>query len=168
MTTPRGNTTSYSFDALNRLTSVPVASGVTIVTSYGYDTAGNLTRSTDGRGNATWQTYQSWNLTDVDPEGAYSLQYDAARKAVAAIMLSEGLRARAMLGSHRAVAEFARRIDATSPARNHLRRFDAMRRNRNRIEYGATTIGSQVVADDLQHAREIVVIARRRVDRTSA
>lgn len=107
-------------------------------------------------------------VIDVDPEGAYSLQYDAARKAVAAIMLSEGLRARAMPGSHRAVAEFARRIDATSPARKHLRRFDAMRRNRNRIEYGATTIGSQVVADDLQHAREIVVIARRRVDRTSA
>jgi hypothetical protein len=43
-----------------------------------------------------------------------------------------------------------------------------MRRNRNRIEYGAATIGSQVVADDLQHAREIVVIARQRVDRTSA
>lgn len=107
-------------------------------------------------------------VIDVDPEGAYSLQYDAARKALRAIMLSEGLRARAMPGSHRAVAEFARRIDATSPARNHLRRFDAMRRNRNRIEYGAVTIGSQVVADDLHHAREIVVIARRRVGQTNA
>jgi len=106
-------------------------------------------------------------VIDVDAEGAYSLQYDAARKALAAIMLSEGLRARAMPGSHRAVAEFARRIDATSSARKHLRRFDAMRRNRNRIEYGTATIGSQVVADDLQHAREIVVIARQRVDRTS-
>ncbi len=66
MTTPRGNTTSYSFDALNRLTSVtvPVSSGVTIATSYGYDANGNLTRSADGRGNATWQTHQAWNLAE--------------------------------------------------------------------------------------------------------
>lgn len=102
-------------------------------------------------------------VVEVDPEGAYSLLYDAARKAIAAIMLSEGLRTRAVPGSHRAVAGFARRVDRSAPARDHLRRLDAMRRNRNRAEYGAASIGSQVVTDDLRHAEAIVEIARARI-----
>jgi RHS repeat-associated protein len=46
-----GHTTTAAFDSLNRLTSMtsPVASGTNITTSYGYDTAGNLTRVRDGR-----------------------------------------------------------------------------------------------------------------------
>ena len=72
VTTPRGNITTYSYDALNRLTgvSVPVDTGRTIATSYGYDAAGNLTRTTDGRGHDTWQAYQSWNLVDSVVEDA--------------------------------------------------------------------------------------------------
>lgn len=103
-------------------------------------------------------------IAGVDPEGAYSLLYDAARKAVAAVMLSEGLRARAVPGSHRAVAEYARRIARSAPSRDHLRRLDAMRRNRNRAEYGTASLGSQIVADDLRHAAAIVDIARDRIE----
>jgi RHS repeat-associated protein len=63
-TSPRGNTTTYDYDALNRLSAVhvPVAASQTITTSYGYDPAGNPTRVTDGRGNPTTWTYNPWSL----------------------------------------------------------------------------------------------------------
>ena len=102
-------------------------------------------------------------IKDVDPEGAYVLLYDAARKAIAAMMLTEGLRARAVPGSHRAVAEYAVRSVNRKQDRAHLQRFDGMRRNRNRVEYGTATIGSQVVESDFEHAVAIVEIAAARI-----
>jgi hypothetical protein len=91
------------------------------------------------------------------------LLYDAARKAIAAMMLTEGLRARAVPGSHRAVAEYAVRSGNRKQDRAHLERFDDIRRNRNRVEYGNATIGSQVVDNDLEHAAAIVEIAAARI-----
>jgi DNA-binding IclR family transcriptional regulator len=88
---------------------------------------------------------------------------DAARKAIAAMMLTEGLRARAVPGSHRAVADYAVRSVERSQDRAHLERFDGMRRNRDRVEYGTAAIGSQVVDNDLEHAAAIVEIAAARV-----
>jgi RHS repeat-associated protein len=73
VTTPRGYevgadtedfTTTYTFDALNRLTGVsqPTSDSHSIETSYGYDLAGNLTRFEDGEGHVTTYTYNTWNL----------------------------------------------------------------------------------------------------------
>lgn len=101
-------------------------------------------------------------ILDVDLAGAYSLIYDAARKAMAAVMLAEGLRARAVPGSHQAVARFAETIAAGDTDLATLQRLDAMRRNRNRSEYGRRVFGRAEVERDLAHARRMVAIASRR------
>lgn len=62
--------TTFGYDALNRNTSViEPGSGTPVTTSFGYDANGNLTRNTDGRGNATTYTYNAWNLrsSTVEP-----------------------------------------------------------------------------------------------------
>ena len=63
-TSPRGYTIEFDYDALNRLTevTVPVTATTEIVTSYGYDAAGNTTRVTDGEANTTIYRYQEWGL----------------------------------------------------------------------------------------------------------
>lgn len=89
-TSPRGYTTTSSFDGANQLrgVSVPVDATSSISTGYGYDAAGNLTRMTDGRGNAWIYGYTPWNLpaTVVEPattahpdptDRTYTTVYDA-------------------------------------------------------------------------------------------
>lgn len=91
-------------------------------------------------------------LEEDDPDAAYALLYDAARKAVAAHMLAAGLRARNAPGAHAVTAAYA--ADALgSPSAAEL---DRMRRFRNRIEYGATHFSREQVRHDLAHARAIV------------
>ncbi|MEK2490239.1 RHS repeat-associated core domain-containing protein [Kitasatospora purpeofusca] len=73
VTDPNGNTWQTTYDALGRAEKLtdPVptdADGTTLaapVTSFGYDAAGNRTRLTDGNGNATYTTYNAWNLPSV-------------------------------------------------------------------------------------------------------
>ncbi len=54
--------TTYTYDALGRLTrqTEPTTGADAITTTFGYDLAGNRTRLTDGRGNSTTYTYNSW------------------------------------------------------------------------------------------------------------
>ncbi|MEY2247454.1 LamG-like jellyroll fold domain-containing protein [Streptomyces sp. BF23-18] len=54
--------TTYTYDALGRKTAQAEAISATasIPTTFGYDTAGNRTRVTDGRGNKTVYTFNSW------------------------------------------------------------------------------------------------------------
>ena len=98
-------------------------------------------------------------ILDLDRDGAYSLTYDATRKALAALMLSEGYRARAVPGSHRAVTQYAERLEAPDEVMGHLRQADRIRRNRNRSEYGIRTFGAEEVTADLAHAISIVAFA---------
>src|SRR5262249_50868068 len=75
------NTTTFSYDALNRLVQQvqPVSTTKAITTSFGYDSAGNSTRYTDGRGNSWITTYNSWNLPQsvIEPSTAtYSSSAD--------------------------------------------------------------------------------------------
>ena len=102
-------------------------------------------------------------IAGVDPTGAYTLLYDGARKALAAAMLVEGLRVRSVPGAHRAVAQYAERLEAGAEELRHLRRFDAIRRNRNRSEYGTRIFGAAEVASDLDHATRIVEFVGRRI-----
>ena len=68
-----------------------------------------------------------------DLKGAYALLYDAARKAVAAHMLANGLRSKAdRPGAHWAIVLYAECILAASHP--SIERFDEMRRRRNRAE----------------------------------
>jgi hypothetical protein len=100
-----------------------------------------------------------------DPSGAYQLLYDAARKALAAILENQGLRATSR-GGHLAV------LDAVSaqldpPLGKILRPFDRMRRRRNTAEYpriGTMSVTPDEVAADLPRANEMIDLASRVLD----
>src|SRR5881628_3622808 len=68
-----------------------------------------------------------------DATGAYQLAYDAARKALAAILENQGLRATSR-GGHLAVLD-AVTAQLDPPLGHVLRPFDRMRRRRNDAEY---------------------------------
>ncbi|MGV7744321.1 hypothetical protein PJN29_27920 [Mycobacterium kansasii] len=95
-------------------------------------------------------------IADSDAVGAYALVYDAARKALAAVLENEGLRATSR-GGHIAVFE-AVRAQLDPPLGGTLVPFDRMRRRRNAIEYSPE---GSVVADDV---REDAVKAQAIVD----
>lgn len=93
-------------------------------------------------------------VANLDPSGAYALAYDAARKSVAAALLMSGHRVLSRPGSHQALAQYAESIaiQADEPA---LTRFDRLRRNRNRSEYGSRTFGKAEVAEAIDTAKAI-------------
>ena len=103
------------------------------------------------------------HIMEIDRAGAYSLAYDAARKSLAAHMLASGWRARAVAGAHWAVARYAAAIPE-APAQ--LRRFDDLRRTRNRSEYGIRVLGHQEVADAINAAAAIVVYVNTALEAT--
>lgn len=93
-------------------------------------------------------------IADLDPTGAYVLAYDAARKSVAAALLRTGHRVRSRPGSHQALAQFAKML-ARQTKEPALERFDRLRRNRNRSEYGSRTFGHAEVSEAIDTARAI-------------
>jgi len=99
-------------------------------------------------------------IADLDPSGAYVLAYDAARKSVAAALLMSGHRVLSRPGSHQALAQYAESIaiQVDEPA---LNRFDRLRRNRNRSEYGSRTFGKAEVAEAIDTASAIHAVCAR-------
>lgn len=76
-------------------------------------------------------------IGEQDPNGAYSLLYDAARKAVTAHMLVSGFRAtKHKIGAHSAVVDYAEAALGAAGYGDQIKGFDRMRRTRNRSEYG--------------------------------
>jgi large repetitive protein len=63
---------TFTYDASGAVISEtqPVSATDSITTSFGYDLAGNPTRFTDGRGNAFWTAYNSWNKPESQIEPA--------------------------------------------------------------------------------------------------
>ena len=107
-------------------------------------------------------------LAESDPEGAYALLYDAARKALTAILENQGLRPTSK-GGHLAVYE-ATMAQLENVLRKTLRPFDRMRRRRQDAEYPATDaepFTSDDVAEDLPKATEIVEAAAKLLDQMS-
>ena len=105
-------------------------------------------------------------IAETDPAGAYSLLYDAARKAVDAHMLMSGYRvSKSRLGAHEATARYASSTLGSGPHGGSALRFDRMRRNRNRSEYGAWQIGRSTLEADLVHARAIVEAVQESIPR---
>jgi RHS repeat-associated protein len=95
VTDPLGDVTTYTPDALGRVTQQvePVSATESITTTFGYDAAGNRTRFTDGRGNSTRYTVNEWGLpeTVVEPvttthpnpaDRTWTASYDAAANPV--------------------------------------------------------------------------------------
>lgn len=98
-------------------------------------------------------------IAAFDPNGAYALLYDAARKAVTAQMLASGYRARNRPGAHEAVVRYAEASLAGDPRGRDIDEFDRMRRTRNRSEYWVRPFGQAEIEADLAHARGIVAAA---------
>ena len=97
-----------------------------------------------------------------DPEGAYALLYDAARKALAAILENQGLRSTSA-GGHIGLYE-AVSAQLDPPLGKVLRPFQRLRRRRNSLEYpdfAEPALKPEGVTAECRTAAEIVSVARR-------
>lgn len=103
-------------------------------------------------------------LCDNDPNAAFSILYDAARKACSALLEVQGLRATSS-GGHVAVRAAVMAQFGDLPGGKALQSFDRLRRRRNAIEYpgGATSADEDEVAEGLERATGIVQYAERLV-----
>jgi hypothetical protein len=105
------------------------------------------------------------SIRESDPEGAYATLYDAARKACAALLEAQGLRATSR-GGHIAVRDAVQAQFAELTGGGVVRPFDRLRRRRNDIEYpgGDSGIDVDEVDEALARATEMVEFAERLVD----
>ncbi len=104
----------------------------------------------------------------TDPTGAYQLLYDASRKALAAILENQGLRATSR-GGHLAVLD-AVTAQLDPPLGRTLRSFDRMRRRRNSAEYprlDTPEITPDDVTQDLSKAQDFLSLATQVLDQMS-
>jgi hypothetical protein len=107
-------------------------------------------------------------ISDDDPAGGYTLVYDAARKALTAVLENQGLRPTTR-GGHLAVYD-ATRAQLDPPMGQVLRPFDRMRRQRHDVEYppaDAPQISADDVREDAAKASAIVDLSERVLDQMS-
>ncbi|MCY7288085.1 MAG: HEPN domain-containing protein [Cryobacterium sp.] len=117
---------------------------------------GRLTRIAANRdlaeshlGQARTHLAAAATLRELDPAGAFTLVYDAARLALAGLLVSQGLRPRGE-GAHAVLLEAA--IAQLEPPRQHeIRAFDWMRRLRNDTQY-LNTERPSASGDDVDQA----------------
>lgn len=100
-------------------------------------------------------------LRDIDPAGAFTLTYDAARLALAAVLVNQGLKPRGE-GAHAVLLEVAI-AQLEPPRQSELREFDWMRRLRNDTQYPDIGRASATV-DDVDQA---IPAAQAIVDRAA-
>ena len=103
-----------------------------------------------------------------DPEGAYALMYDAARKALTAILENQGLRPTSR-GGHIAVYQSVL-AQLDPPMGRTVEPFDRMRRRRKDAEYpdwDAPELVEDDVAEDLPKVAAILSMAQRVMDTMS-
>src|SRR3712207_6256518 len=83
---------------------------------------------------------------DSDPDGAYTMLYDAARQSLAALLQAQGLRATSR-GGHVAVQLAIEAQFPDPPPRTAFRPFGRLRTTRNRVEYDSTlaTAGQKAI-----------------------
>lgn len=85
-------------------------------------------------------------VADSDPDSAYTLLYDAARKSLAAVLQAQGLRATSQ-GGHYAIQMAITAQFTAPPPRDAFRPFGRLRRTRNQAEYEPV---SAVTAEDVR------------------
>jgi uncharacterized protein (UPF0332 family) len=85
-----------------------------------------------------------------DPEGAFSLAYDASRKTATALLAHQGLRP-TTAGGHICIVEA---MNAQFPGVAGLKSIDRLRRRRNQAEYPDPQSYDPVTAEEVQHAIE--------------
>ncbi len=107
-------------------------------------------------------------ISETDAAGGYTLVYDAARKALTAVLGNQGLRPTTR-GGHLAVYEAAR-AQLDPPMGQVLRPFDRIRRRRYDVEYPPTDapqISPDDVREDATKAAAIVDLSERVLDQIS-
>lgn len=93
---------------------------------------------------------------------AYDLAYDAAHDVGEALLAAHGYRTRNGAGQHEALGRFLRAVLDSPPGDRAARRFDRLRRARNKSHYGAIPVGA-AEADQAKHAaRELHAAALAR------
>lgn len=105
------------------------------------------------------------SVIDGDPSGAYQLAYDAARKACAATLAAQGLRA-TRAGGHIAIRSAAVAQFGAAHGGEALGKFDAMRRRRQQLEYPdekSDVVGPDEVAAAIEWSEAIVGLVRTAV-----
>lgn len=137
--------------------------------------AGDLQKVTASRehadrllGQARRHVSSTQHAAVADPEGAYALLYDAARKALTAILENQGLRPTSR-GGHLAVYH-AVRAQLDPPMGRVLLPFDRMRRRRHDVEYppaGAPELRSEDVTEDVPKVTALLDLAQRVLDEMS-
>ena len=85
-----------------------------------------------------------------DPEGAFALAYDAARKTATALLAHQGLRPTST-GGHLVIVEA---INAQFPGVVGLKSIDRLRRRRNQAEYPDPHNYDPVTTDEVEDAIE--------------
>ncbi|MCP3820734.1 hypothetical protein NLX86_22350 [Streptomyces sp. A3M-1-3] len=103
-------------------------------------------------------------LLATDPEGAYTLAYDAARRALAAVLQNQGLRATSR-GGH-TVIYAAVRAQLDPPLGSILRPFNRMRARRNEVECRsseAPSVMPEEVAADLTKVEALIELAEKAI-----
>nr|WP_308284435.1 LamG-like jellyroll fold domain-containing protein [Streptomyces flavotricini] len=109
---------TYAYDALGRLTTQtePVTGTDSITTTFGYDAAGHRTRLTDGRGKATYYTFNAWGLPEstIEPSSTehpalssrtWTNVYDAAGQIVTELLPGSVKRQKTYDGLGRLIGE---------------------------------------------------------------
>jgi hypothetical protein len=107
-------------------------------------------------------------ICEDDPAGGYALMYDAARKALTAVLENQGLRPTTQ-GGHLAVYE-AVRAQLVPPLGTTLKPFDRMRRQRHDVEFppvSAPQLTGDDVQEDIGKSAAIVSLGERVLDQMS-
>jgi hypothetical protein len=105
-------------------------------------------------------------IAATDPAGGYAMAYDAARKALLAVLENQGLRPTSVGGHHAALGQSVT-AQLVPPLATTFRPFQRMRRRRNSLEYPSSTeqrVTTQDVLDDAAKAEGIVHACARVLD----
>lgn len=107
----------------------------------------------------------SAKLATEDPEGAYSALYDAARKALVAVLEVQGLRPTTK-GGHFIICE-ALEVQINPPFNEVISTFNRIRKMRNAQEYPqieSPELKTEDVLEDLEKSKKIVALAYHLLD----
>lgn len=98
----------------------------------------------------------------VDAESAYGLTYQAALKAMIAVLTADGVRVTSGAGGHMVtLRETGTRLELDSSS---LKRVDRMRRTRRTVFYDAGEISTQELAQALSDAATVLAAAERFIE----
>ncbi|WP_380286423.1 LamG-like jellyroll fold domain-containing protein [Kitasatospora purpeofusca] len=149
-----GAVTTTRYDVLGRTVALtePVAVGQPITTTFGYDAAGNRTRLTDGRGNTTVYTFNTWGLSEstVEPsttahpaagDRTWTTAYDVAGQAVKLIEPGGVVRTRTFDPAGRIVRESGTGAETATTDREFV--YD---KAGHLLQHNGTALASQAYA----------------------